>query len=65
MLLVVAAVLVHALIQMPRYELRGTAGNIFWARVDRWTGVVEPMVVDQHGMQSMLEGRLRLDEVAQ
>ena len=46
--LVVLAILVHALV--PRYEYQ-QVGSVLWIRVDRWTGQAQVAAVTGNGVQ--------------
>ena len=54
--LVVLAILVHALV--PRYEYQHTGpGSIAWVRVDRWTGRALLTTFTADGMMRIEEGK--------
>ena len=52
--LVVLAILVHALV--PRYEYQHDPGSIAWVRVDRWTGRALVITLTTDGIMRM-EGK--------
>ena len=57
--LVVLAILVHALV--PRYEYQHDPGSIAWVRVDRWTGLALATTLTTDGIMRIEEGKTTVE----